>query len=118
MKLIDHFKKHLSSDIQASRKAMIDSILRDPAALSELEASRELWFDLSLVDIGQRITRILDMDEKADAVKISAERWHGFRAIEKLWINAINTYIDVEYQDVDLDHLMREESLPEPEYYS
>ena len=39
MKLTDHFKQHLSSDIAASRRAMTESILRDAEALAELESS-------------------------------------------------------------------------------
>lgn len=119
MKLTDHFKQHLSSDIAASRRAMTESILRDAEALAELEASRELWFDVSLADLGQRIARILDLRDGgtgAHLAQINSERWHGFRQLEKIWLMAINTWLDAEFQHVDLRALEREENLPEPEF--
>ena len=46
----------------------------------------ELWFDVSLADLGQRIARILDLQDGgtgAHLAQINSERWHGFRQLEK-----------------------------------
>ena len=118
-----HFKEHLSSDIQYSRYQMVSAILCDSEALEQLDHDSELRLAFDLGEIGKRVEYIRNLERGIAASKSSAtqESWElrqkrlelaGF--IEAAIIGHITKYIDAQYQDVDLHALMREENLPEP----
>lgn len=118
MKLHENFKQHLSSDIAAARRAFTQAALADPAALRELEESTELWLDLPVDAISGALSQIHTLrqgDSAAHAFSIRQEQVHIGQAVERLYMDAINTWLDAECQDVDLRALEREENLPEPE---
>lgn len=117
MKLQDHFNQHLSSDLAAARAAITAAVLADPLALAELEASLELWLDLpadTLSGALGQIFKLRQMNSSAAAFGVRQEQVHIGQAVERLYMGAINTWLDVQFQDVDLKALEREETIPEP----
>lgn len=118
----DHFHEHLSSDIQYSRYQMVSAILCDPEALEQLDYDSELRLDFDLGAIGQKVEyiRYLQRGIAASKSNTGAEVWalHNerielSRLIENAIVKHITTFIDAQYQHVDLAALAREENLPE-----
>ena len=118
MTLTDHFTYHVTSDLAATRTAIIASVLSDPAALRELEESRELWLDLPVAALAEslyQLFRLRQHDDTAAAFMARQEQVNIGRSVEALYMGAINTWLDAELAEVDLDQLGESENIPEPD---
>ena len=116
MKLTDHFKAHVRANIQEGREAIMFAILDDPEAMDELDTDCEVWLDVNLDAFGKAMLECLLIGKtpgRCSDQKAPEAMGALCQSVMQPWADNLLRWIDARYEDVDLDALAREESMPE-----
>lgn len=115
MKLREHFKQHLQSDIATGSALMLESILADPEALAEHEETIALWFDFDLKTMGEHLGNIvrLELLQPSDwQIKVAGQHMQQGERLADLWLDSLRKRIAAMYAEVDIAALLADEHEP------
>jgi len=117
MKLRDHFKQNVSSNIEEGRAAIIAAILADAEALEQLD--EEVWLSIEMRLVAGYLSDIHALKHNQAPhlpFHLDQIKRHLADVVYDLWVSEVGKWVDAEYYHTDIRALAEAENYPEPEF--